>query len=148
MPEKRIFSVFLPAVLLLLSTYSYAATANRIISIDKGSVTTAHNAIDATATSAEISHLGYNGTMLNMEGSLESGQTWTVEILGSAVSGETFGKNYYQDFEHKITLTYADLDTDGVVNFICPGIQNYVKIRATLSGGTAELTVRVTPVNL
>jgi len=119
-----------------------------IAGTDKGSVTTAINATAATAISAEIDCQKYNGILLNMEGSLESGQTWIVEILGCAVTGGNVGKSYYQDFEQKITITYADLLTDGVVNFTCPGVQNYVKIRATLSGGTAALTVRVTPVNL
>lgn len=119
-----------------------------VAQMSKGDVVAAHSAITETATSAEIDCRKFSSLILNLEGSLENGQTWIVEILGAAVSGGTFGECYYQDFEQKITITSGDLSTDGVVNFTCPGVQNYVKIRATLSGGTAELTVRATPVNL
>ena len=128
---------------------------NGNVSIDKmskGNVTTAHSAISATATSSQIICLGHNGVSLNCEGTLESGQTWTVEVLGCATTGGNVGKCYQSDtLEMKAVITYADLhggEADGVVNLSFRGVPNYIKIRATLSGGTATLTCKVIPVNL
>ncbi|MCL6582717.1 MAG: hypothetical protein K6U11_03690 [bacterium] len=114
----------------------------------KGGVTVAHNAITATATSDEIDCRGYNAISVECEVSNITSGNWVVEILGSAISGGTFG-NCYQpkddgDFAQQKTPT---LDANGNKTFYFRGVPNFVKIRATrTTDGT--LTCRVTPMNL
>jgi hypothetical protein len=133
------------------------ALSSAIDSVDtakmsKGAVTIAHSAITATATSNEIDCRGFNGVSVEAAISgLGEGAKWKLEVLGCVVSGGTFGPTIIIDPSASLTLEVADLGSDYASEphrFIFKGVDNYVKIRATLSVAAGTITVKCTPINL
>ena len=124
----------------LSSTYD---TIN-VDKMSKGNVTTAHNAIVATATSAEIDCRGFNSISVECAVSAIILGNWQIEVHGCAITGGTFGRQFDENArEAKVT----GLNTNENVTFVFKGIPNYVKIVATrTTDGT--LTCKVTPINL
>ncbi|MEW5804071.1 MAG: hypothetical protein AB1847_18405 [bacterium] len=113
----------------------------------KGEVVIAHNAITATATSAEIDCRGFNAVSIECAVSAISSGNWLVEILGCAISGGAFGNCYELQAGTWEIMQTPTLDADGNYTFLVRGIPNYIKIRATrTTDGT--LTCTATPMNV
>lgn len=117
----------------------------------KGDVTTAHAAITATATSAEIDCRGYNSLLVECAVSDITSGNWVVEVQGSAASGGTLGlyTNLADAAPAGIVNLYksASMNADGNYILIFKGILDYNKIVATrTTDGT--LTCKVQPFNL
>ncbi|MFH1429431.1 MAG: hypothetical protein ABIH39_06775 [Candidatus Margulisiibacteriota bacterium] len=114
----------------------------------KGSVTVAHNAITATATSAEIDCRGFNTISVECAVSAISEGNWVMEVLGCAVTGGTFGECYVpKDDGTFVQQQTPAINSNGVYHYLFVGIPNYVKLRGTrTTDGT--LTCKVTPVNM
>lgn len=111
----------------------------------KGAVTTAHAAITATATSAEIDCRGYNSVLLEITQS--AAETWTFTVQGCMVSGGTFLDVYEMANTGALALmTIVENTLSRIVVF--RGIPDYIKIVATEVAGTATITVKVQPLNL
>lgn len=125
----------LPANLVTLLSADYD-TIN-VNKMSKGAVTIAHNAITATATSAEIDCRGGNAVHLEFE--ISGSGVWDLEVVGSAVSGGTFSNQYVGG------LKLERLGLSANAGFVVPIGANYIKIVATEISGTAAVTVRVTP---
>lgn len=132
----------------LATTLSSSTDSIDVDKMSKGSVTTAHDAIESTATSSEIDCRGYNAISVECAVSAITSGNWLIEVLGCAVTGGTFGNCYAPKsdgtFFQQKTLV---LDADGNYTFYFTGIPNYVKIKATrTTDGT--LTCKVTSMNL
>ena len=129
-----------------LSTLLSAALGDTIdvSKMSKGSVTTAHSAIVATDTSDEVDCRGFDAISVECAVSAISSGNWKIEVLGCAISGGTFGRQWDSvSKEAKV----EDLDTNEVLTFVFKDIANYVKIKATrTTDGT--LTCKVTPMNI
>lgn len=119
-----------------------------VLTMQKGSVTTAHNAITATATSAEIDCRGYNAVSVEMACSAFSTGNWVAAILGCAVSSGTFGPCFSpKDDGTFVAQATPAISADGNTTYYFKGIPNYIEIEATrTTDGT--LTCKVTPMNL
>lgn len=113
----------------------------------KGAVVVAHNAIVATTTSAEIDCRGFNTISVECAVSTITSGNWLVEILGSALSGGTFGNCYApKDDGTFVQQKTPTLNADGTTTYYFGSIPDYIKILATrTTDGT--LTCRVTPMN-
>jgi hypothetical protein len=136
----------LPANLVTLLSSEYdTIDVNRM---SKSGVVVAHNAITATATSAEIDCRGYNTISVECAVSAITDGNWLIEVLGSALSGGTFGNCFApKDDGTFIQQKTPTLNANGNTTYYFRGIPNYVKIAATrTTDGT--LTCRVTPMNL
>jgi hypothetical protein len=111
----------------------------------KGGVTTAHNAITETATSAEIDCRGYNSVLLEI--SQSAAEAWTYTVQGCMVSGGTFVDVYEMANTGVLAaMTIVENTLNRIVVF--RGIPDYIKIVATEVAGTATVTVKVQPCNL
>lgn len=107
----------------------------------KGSVTTAHNAITATATSAEISCVGFNALLIHWV-SNASDKTWTIQIMGAMTTGGTF-------VEWITSAGASNLYTTDISGFfIVKGIPDFIKIVATEVDDGATVTCKVQPFNM
>jgi hypothetical protein len=114
------------------------------IKLVKGSVTTAHSAITATATSAEIDCSGFNSVLLELTQS--AAEAWTYTVQGCMTSGGTFVDVYELANTGSLALmTVASNTLNRIVAF--KGIPNYIKIVATEVAGTATISVKVQPFN-
>jgi len=115
-----------------------------IAKISKGGVTTAHDAIIATATSAEMDWRGFNAVSVECIVSDITSGNWAIEVLGCAISGGTFGRQWDSNSrEAKV----EDLNTNETMIFVFKDIANYGEIRATrTTDGT--ITVKCTPMNI
>lgn len=132
----------------LATVLSSSSDSIDVDKMSKGSVTTAHSAITATATSAEIDCRGHNAISVECAVSAITAGKWVASILGCAISGGTFGNCYAPKsdgtFFQQKTL---ELDVNGNYTFLFVGVPNYIKIQATrTTDGT--LTCKVTPLNL
>ncbi len=116
--------------------------------MSKGGITVAHNAITATATSAEIDCRGFNTISVEMACSAFSSGNWAAAIHGCAITGGTFGACYSpKDDGTFVAQAIAAISTNGNTTYYFRGVPNYVKIVATrTTDGT--LTCTVTPMNL
>lgn len=116
--------------------------------MSKSGVTIAHNAITASATSAEIDCRGFNAVSVECEVSSITSGNWLIEILGNAISGGTFGNCFTpKDDGTFVQQKTPVLTINETTTYYFRGIPNYVKIRATrTTDGT--LTCKVTPMNL
>lgn len=124
--------------------------------MSNGGIVTAHSAITATATSAEIDCRGFNSIRIEVETTNVSStdKTWTPTITGSCISGGTFGQ-IFQNVAGIQTALVLPAIAYGVGNIkqtyvIQGGIPNFVKITETLSGsnGTSAVTVKAVPFNV
>jgi len=111
----------------------------------KGSVTTAHSAIEATTTSNEIDCRGFNSVLMWI--TISAAQHWTFEVVGCVISGGTFLSCYELAntglFAQMIT---PEIDASRIVVF--HGIPDYIKVVATEVDDGATVTVKVQPFNV
>lgn len=116
--------------------------------MSKGGIIVAHNAIVATATSAEIDCRGFNTISVEMACSAFTSGNWVAAIHGCAITGGTFGACYSpQDAGTNVAQAIAAISANGNTTYYFRGVPNYVKIVATrTTDGT--LTCTVTPMNL
>jgi len=140
-------SGYVPASLATLISAELGDTIN-VSKMSKGGITVAHNAIVATATSAEIDCRGFNTISVEMAASALSSGNWVGAIHGCAVSGGTFGPCYSpKDDGTNVAQAIAAISANGNTTYYFRGIPNFVKIVATrTTDGT--LTCTVTPMNL
>ncbi len=106
----------------------------------KGTVTVAHNAITATATSAEIDCRGYNSLLVHFTSSA-SDKEWVLSITGAMVTGGAF-----------VPLIAAGSAVSSMTTsisgyFVISNIPDFIKITATENGDGATVTVTVQPFN-
>lgn len=105
----------------------------------KGKVTTAHDAIAVTTTSAEISCVGYN-SLLVYTSITEATRNWTVKVQGCMSSGNTF----VDWFDGSTQMSYQTNSGKAVV---WKGVPDFCKIVATEDADDAKCTVKVQPLN-
>jgi len=108
------------------------------VKVGKGSLTTSHNAVEETTTSAEIDTTGYNAVMVYVEAI--SGGTWKVDIQGAAATGGTF-VNLYDNYDNQ--LTTGNLTAARARLFV--GVGNFIKVVATEVVDGGACTVKVLP---
>lgn len=111
----------------------------------KGSVTTAHSAITATATSTEIDCSGYNAILIEA-GISVAAKNWTFKVQGCLISGGIFIDCY--ELANTGTMTLMSYQTNASRIFVFKGIPDHVKIVATEDEDGATVTVKVQPLNL
>lgn len=110
----------------------------------KGSVTTAHNAITATATSAEINCVGFNAVLVYV--TLDSAHNWTFKLQGCPTTGGTFVDWY--ELANTGSMVAMSYQCNASRGFIFKGIPDYIKIVATEDEDGATCTVKVQPLNI
>jgi len=110
----------------------------------KGGIVTAHSAIVATATSAEIDCRGYNAVLI--EASLSATFNWTFKVQGCMVSGGTFVDCYEQANTGSMVAMFHQTNASRI--FLFKGIPDYIKIVATEDADGATVTVKVQPLNV
>jgi len=139
-------SMYAPASLATSISSEYDSI--NVSKMSKDGIIVAHNAIVATATSAEIDCRGFNTISVEMACSAFTSGNWVAAIHGCAVSGGTFGACYSpKDDGTNVAQAIAAISTNGNTTYYFRGIPNYVKIVATrTTDGT--LTCTVTPMNL
>lgn len=109
----------------------------------KGPVTTAHSAITATATSAEIDCRGYNSLLIHLE-TASTDKTWTISILGAMGSDLTFAPH----LDKATGLADSVIATDISGFFVVNDIPDYVKVVATdTDDSSTAMTLKVQPFN-
>jgi hypothetical protein len=108
----------------------------------KGAVTTAHNAITATATSAEINCSGFNSLLVHWVSSATD-KTWVLSITGATGSGLTF----VPLLNTADGTAMSSITTDISGYFVISNIPDYVKITATETDDGATVTCKVQPFN-
>lgn len=107
----------------------------------KGTVSTPHSAITATATSAEINCCGYNSLLIHWVSSATD-KTWTIQVLGAMTTGATF-------VEWITSAGASNLYTTDVSGFfVVTGIPDFIKIVATEVDDGATVTCKVQPFNM
>lgn len=106
--------------------------------MSKGGASTAHNAIAATATSAEIDCRGYNSVIVHI--SAITG-TWDIGVQNATVSGGLFVDAYDSATQMKAAGVTAPRSA------VFRGVLDYVKIVAT-NVAAGAVTVKVVPLNL
>ena len=125
--------------LLPLSSTIDSIDVNRM---SKGAITTAHNAITATATSAEIDCRGFNSLLVHWV-SNQTDKTWTISVLGAMGSGLTF----VPLLDKATGLAVSEITTDISGYFVINNVPDYVKIVATETDDGATVTCKVQPFN-
>ena len=110
-----------------------------IVSFPAGMVTTAHNAITATATSAEIDCQGFNALRVYYDETVDGG-TWSINITHSDTSGGTFLASHSTIENSSVTDITAD------VFYVVEDIGKYIKVVATETVDTGTITVKVQPI--
>lgn len=139
----------LAALDLLMRTtgITYLPISSTLDSIDvakmtKGAVTTAHSAITATATSAEIDCRGFNSLLVHWVSSATD-KTWVISVTGATDSGLTF----VPLLDKTTGLAASEITTDISGFFVISNIPDYVKIVATETDDGATVTCKVQPFN-
>ena len=114
---------------------------NNIVSIGKGAITTALNAITGTTTASEVNTEGFNAVLVSVN--ISGTGTWKVDVRGRFdVSGtvmDIFDNNDRQ-------LTPGNLTASRMRLFV--SIPNLITIVATEVADGATCTVRVQPINI
>lgn len=110
--------------------------------MSKGSVTTVHGAITATATSNEVDCRGYNSLLVHWISSATD-KTWTISITGAMTSGATF----VPLLDKTTGLAVSEVTTDISGYFIISNVPDFVKIVATETDDGATVTCKVQPFN-
>lgn len=121
-------------------------TAANSLSIvpSRGAVTTAHSAIAETATSSEISCVGYNSLFMSV-GPFSAAQNWTFKIQGSLTTGETFVDWY--ELANTGSMAAMSYQCNADRGFTFHGVPNFIKVVATRDGTASTVTVKVQPFN-
>lgn len=144
---------------LLVSLGTGISSSTDNIDINKmsaGGLITAHSAITATTTSAEIDCRGFNSVRIEVETTNVSStdKVWTPTITGSCVSGGTFGQIFQNVAGTQTALVLPAISYSAgnikQIYVIQGGIPSFLKITETLSGtnGTSAITVKVIPFNV
>lgn len=115
------------------------------INMKKGDVTTAHSAIEATATSDAIDCRGYNAVLVSAAISVAT-KLWTFKIQGALSSNDTYADCY--ELANTGTQTLMSYQTNASKVFLFKGIPDYIKIVATEDEDGAKVTVKVQPLNV
>jgi hypothetical protein len=124
-------------------TLSHLLDSIDVAKMSKGAVTTAHSAITATATSAEIDCRGFNSLLIHLV-TASTDKTWTISILGATGSGLTFAPH----LDKTTGLADSVIATDISGFFVVNDIPDYVKIVATDTDDTSTaMTLKVQPFN-
>lgn len=110
----------------------------------KGSVTTAHNAITATATSAEINCVGYNAVLVYV--TISDTYNWTFKVQGCPTTGGTFVDWY--ELANTGSMAAMSYQCNASRGFIFKGLPDYIKIVATEDQDGATVTVKAQPLNI
>lgn len=130
----------------LTTALSSAFDSVNVNKMSAGGIVTAHSAITATATSAEIDCRGYKNVRIEVEVTAFASGTNTPSIVGSEISGGSFG-SIFRDVAGTMTAyTLPALNAVGKVIYIVKDVPNFIKITETISG-TLTTTVKVTPFN-
>ena len=106
----------------------------------KGSVTTVHNGIANTATSAEVDCTGYNALIVHAV--VTGAENWTFAVQGAMTTGGTYAAMY----EGATAMSVGTISTSIVV--VWKGITDFVKIVATRTGSASTCVVKVQPIKL
>ena len=99
----------------------------------------AHNAVDATTTSAEINVGGASIIQLDID--IAGTGTWTISIQGCKASGGTF-KDIYDN--NGSQLIASNITASRLQTFLV--VADYIKVIATEVVSGATCTVNVIPV--
>jgi hypothetical protein len=110
----------------------------------KGPVTTAHSAIQATATSAPIDCTGYNAVLV--EASISATFNWTFKVQGCLTENGTYVDCY--ELANTGSMALMSYQTNASKVFLFKGIPDWIKIVATEDANGATVTVRVQPLNV
>lgn len=117
--------------------------ANQVpVSMPKGTVTTAHNAIAVTTTSAAVTCTGYNALLVKVTVGAGGG-TWKIDVQGCNTVDGTF-VDVYDNYDNQ--LTTGNLTASRVRLFVA--IPDYIKIVATEVVDGSACTVEVQPMIL
>lgn len=115
---------------------------HKYIKLLKGFVTTVHNAIAVTTTSAAVTCIGYNALLVTVIIGAGGG-TWKIDVQGCNTSGGTF-VNIYDNYDNQ--LTTGNLTASRMRLFVA--IPDYIKIVATEVVDGSTCTVEVQPINI
>jgi len=126
----------------LAGVLSHLLDSIDVAKMSKGAVTTAHSAITATATSAEIDCRGFNSLLIHWV-SNATDKTWVISITGSTGSGLTF----VPLLDKTTGLAASEITTDISGFFVISNIPDYIKIVATETDDGATVTCKVQPFN-
>lgn len=107
----------------------------------KGTVTTAHSDIIATATSKAIDTKGYNALLVYF--TISAAQNWTIKVQGSDSRNGTYADCYELANTGSMAAMSYQLNANRV--FLFKGIPDWVKIVATEDADGATVTVKVQP---
>ena len=114
------------------------------VSLKKGSVTTAHDEIDATALSAEIGCVGYNAVLVDVV--FSGAANWTLALQGAMATGGTF-KQWYEQ-ANTGSMAAMSYQCNGSRGWVWKGVPDYIKINATEDVSGETVTVKVQPINV
>lgn len=105
---------------------------------------TAHDAISATATSEEISCVGYNAVLVYV--TFSDTYNWTFKVQGCLTTGGTFVDWY--ELANTGSMAAMIYQCNASRGFVFKGIPDYIKIVATEDQDGATVTVKVQPLNI
>jgi hypothetical protein len=125
-----------------------------IIDAKSDLVTTVHDAITASVTSANTTPVdctNFNGVLVYIDLSSTGSPDWTIDIESSDTKTGTYADCYdYTTLtpsdDTPVKLTTGSLTEDRVCLF--KGIGNWVKAVPTENGGTGTCTVKLQPLNI
>jgi hypothetical protein len=115
-----------------------------VAKMTKGAVVTAHNAITATATSAEIDCRGFNAVLVKAD--ISAAHNWTFKLQGCMASGATCVDWYEQ--ANTGAMAAMSYQTNASRGWIWKGIPDFIKIDATEDEDGATVTVKAQPLNV
>jgi hypothetical protein len=109
-----------------------------IIELNKGIVTTVHNAITGTTASNVVKCGNHNAIDVKVE--LSGSGAWTVKVQGAFEKNGTYVDWYDVDGD---AMSTGSISASRGIRFV--GVPSYIKIVATKDSGTATVTVKVQP---
>lgn len=121
---------------------SYLLDSIDVAKMSKGAITTVHNAITATATSAEVDCRGFNSLLVHWVSSATD-KTWVISVTGAMGSGLTF----VPLLDKTTGLAASEITTDISGFFVISNIPDYLKIVCTEVDDGATVTCKVQPFN-
>lgn len=110
----------------------------------KGAITTVHDTIADTATSAEVDCRGFN-CLLVYVGPFSAAEDWTFKLQGCMTSGGTFVDWY--ELANTGAMVAMSYQCNAARGFTFRGIPDYLKIVATRDGGASTVSVSIQPFN-
>ena len=116
-----------------------------VYKMSKGSPTTAHSAIVATATSDIIDCSGRNALLIYFTSSLTD-KNWTIKVQGCETRNGTYSDCYELANTGSMAAMSYQLNSSRI--FLFKGIPDWIKIVATEDADGATVTVKVQPLNV